>query len=78
MYNFVTISRDFLQAKAALQVADAAALQKQLAEIISNPVAFDSYGINAAKMTAEKSMVLDDLANILQPYVAAISARAAA
>lgn len=78
MYNFVTISADFLAAKAAIQVTDTAALQNKLAEILAQPAAFTSYGAAAAKMTAEKSTVLDDLAQILQPYVAALSARAAA
>ncbi len=78
MYNFVTISADFLAAKAALQVADTATLQSQLSDIISRPADFASYGISAEKMTAEKSTVLDDLAAILQPYVARLGEKAAA
>ena len=69
MYNFLTISDDFLKANAAIQVADAVALREKLGSVLENPQAFAAFGDNARRMTAEKSHVVDDLAAALKPFL---------
>ena len=69
MYNFVTINDDFLGAKAALQVADTAALEATLDDILSKPESYARYGAAAKAMTLQKQNVVDELAATLQPYL---------
>lgn len=74
MYNFITINDDFLAAKAAVQVPDVAALQKQLLDALARPAALDAMRDAARVMTHEKSHILDDLAQLLRPRLAALGA----
>ncbi|MDI1228003.1 MAG: glycosyltransferase N-terminal domain-containing protein [bacterium] len=69
MYNFITINEDFLTAQAAVQVADANALKTKLAEALAAPEKFGSYGDNARRLTAEKSIAASALASMLDPYL---------
>ncbi|TAL35523.1 MAG: 3-deoxy-D-manno-octulosonic acid transferase [Alphaproteobacteria bacterium] len=79
MYNFITISDDFLAANAAIQVKDANALQEALGLALEHPASFASHADAARKMTAAKSRVLDDLMSTLKPLLdAALAGRATA
>ena len=69
MYNFVTISNDFLAAGAALQVRDADALRESLGLALEHPASFASHAEAARKMTAEKSRVVDELMATLKPLL---------
>ena len=69
MYNFLTISGDFIHAGAAIQVADTGELNQKLLRALENPAAFALYATNARKMTAEKAHVVDDLAQALKPLL---------
>jgi 3-deoxy-D-manno-octulosonic-acid transferase len=72
MYNFVTISDDFLKSASAVQVKDAEALADALRRALEDPAAFAVYGANAREMTAEKAHVVDDLADALRPLLAPV------
>jgi 3-deoxy-D-manno-octulosonic-acid transferase len=79
MYNFVTISSDFLAAGAATQVKDADALQEALGLALEHPASFASQGDAARNMTAVRSGVLDELMAGLKPlFDTALAGRAAA
>lgn len=69
-YNFLTVLDDFRAAKAIVEVADENALAEKLAEALENPQQWRAYGAAAARMTDEKSGVLDgimaDIAPVLQ------------
>lgn len=69
MYNFITISADFMAAGAAIQVKDADTLQEALGLALENPASFASHAEAARKMTADKSRVLDDLMLTLKPLL---------
>lgn len=70
MHNFVTISADFLQKGAAVQVKDAAELREKLAAALAAPESYASFGHAAADMTREKSHIIDDLAALLESCMA--------
>ena len=70
MHNFITISADFLQKGAAVQVKDADELNEKLQAVLANPGDFASFGAAAEEMTREKSHVVDDLAALLEPFIA--------
>lgn len=69
MYNFITINEDFLSAQAAVQLDGAHALKMKLAEALAAPEAFASYGDNAQRLTAEKSVAASALASMLDPWL---------
>ncbi|MBI1214443.1 MAG: 3-deoxy-D-manno-octulosonic acid transferase [Alphaproteobacteria bacterium] len=69
MYNFISINQEFLDAKAAVQVHDVAALQAALKDALADPAAVAPLRDAALKLTAEKSGIVDALAALLNPYV---------
>lgn len=75
MYNFVTISDDFLTAGAAIQVRDVNALQETLGLALEHPASFAAHAESARKMTAEKARVLDGLMATLKPLLDAAFSR---
>lgn len=68
-YNFLTVLEDFRAAGAIVEVADEAALAAQLAAALQNPAAWRTYGENAARLTAEKSGVLDSIMADIAPVL---------
>jgi 3-deoxy-D-manno-octulosonic-acid transferase len=78
MYNFITISDDFLSAGAATQVKDVNALQEALGLTLEHPASFASQAEAARKLTADKSRALDDLVAALKPLLDAALSRKAA
>lgn len=70
MHNFTTISADFLQKDAAVQVKDAAELNEKLLKALKAPETFAPFGAAAEEMTREKSHVVEDLAALLEPFMA--------
>ena len=71
MYNFLTISDDFLTNGAAIQVTGTWGLEERLTAALTNPDGFAFYGSNARRMTGEKAHVVDDLAVALAPLLSA-------
>ncbi len=77
MYNFITINEDFQSAQAAIQVADAAALQAKLAAALAAPDSVETYADNAKWLTEDKAVAASGLATLLDPYLdAALQPRA--
>lgn len=72
MYNFVTITRDFLEASAALQVPDAEALADRLSRALESPATVEALGVNAQALTAQKEHVVDELSAALAPLLAPV------
>lgn len=69
MYNFTTISEDFLGAGAALQVKDTAALETLLVKILEAPADYARYAKAAEALTLQKRPVTEALAETLRPYL---------
>jgi len=70
-YNFLTIMEDFRKAGAVVDVADKEDLLKKLQDHLADPALYAPVGMAAARMTAEKSMVVSEVMDALQPFLAA-------
>lgn len=68
-YNFLTILDDFRSAQAIVEVADEQALSQAAASALSSLPAWRVYGERAARMTGEKSNVLDDIMRDIAPVI---------
>ena len=68
-YNFLTIMEDFRQAKAVVEIADEADLISKLRPVLAAPDTYNAIGAAAAKMTSEKSVVVDAVMAELSPFL---------
>lgn len=68
-YNFLTVLEDFRSARALVEVADEEALAQAVAGALANPADYKIFGDNAARMTAEKSGVLDGIMQDIKPVL---------
>lgn len=72
MYNFLTISEDFLSARAAIQVQGRDDLVERLKAAFADPASVAPVAAAALALTQQKSHIVDDLSAILAPYLAAL------
>ncbi|HRJ66977.1 MAG TPA: hypothetical protein PLW48_07540, partial [Alphaproteobacteria bacterium] len=68
-YNFLTVLEDFRSAQALVEVADEEALAQAVSGALTNPADYKIVGDNAARMTAEKSGVLDGIMQDIKPVL---------
>lgn len=71
-YNFLSIMEDFHAAEAVVDVENEAGLQTALGSILQNPESFEKTGLAAARLTAEKSNVVETVMADIAPYLDAL------
>jgi 3-deoxy-D-manno-octulosonic-acid transferase len=69
MQNFADITRNFLKQDAAVQVKDAAALERVLGELLANPARRAELGRNAEKVVAENLGAVERTVEMILPHL---------
>jgi 3-deoxy-D-manno-octulosonic-acid transferase len=69
MQNFADITRTFLKQDAAVQVKDAAALERVLGELLANPARRAELGRNAEKVVAENLGAVERTVEMILPHL---------
>jgi len=69
MQNFTDITRSFLQRDAAVQVKDAAELERVLGELLATPARREELGRNALVVVAENLGAVERTVNMMLPQL---------
>lgn len=69
MFNFAEVTREFISRQAAIQLQHANELGFTVNRLLENPVERDMLAMNARMLAADKRHVLDDIMNVLEPWL---------
>jgi 3-deoxy-D-manno-octulosonic-acid transferase len=77
MHNFSEITREFTQQQAARQIQNANEMSFVIDRLLADPIERTKYAQNARRLADQKSHVLDQILEVLEPWLKPTAQRAA-